>query len=158
MHREISHVDEAFHPRSQAGLYLLTGLIGLLIALHLGWSYVAGWINSGFGMELPPLGEGVNLFGLRITIAFVAVLIGGMRVVISTLEGLAAGRVGADLALTIAIFAAIYVGEPLVAAEVIFIGLFGECLEAFTFDRTQHAIRRLVEVCPRWCLVLRDGQ
>src|SRR2546423_13124960 len=127
MHREISHADEAFHPRSQAGLYLLTALIGLLIALHLGWSYLGSWVLSAFGVEMPPLGEGMNVFGLRITIAFLAVLIGGMRVVISTLEGLAAGRVGADLALTIAIFAAIYVREPLVAAEGIFIGLFGAC-------------------------------
>ena len=39
----------------------------------------------------------------------------------------------------IACIAAIAMNEPLVAAEVVFIGMVGECLEAFTFDRTQRA-------------------
>src|SRR5262249_19009245 len=34
----------------------------------------------------------------------------------------------------------------------------GECLEAFTFARTQRAIQKIVEVCPRRCWLLRDGQ
>src|SRR6202041_2804012 len=53
---------------------------------------------------------------------------------------------------------AILIGEPLVAAEVVFIGMVGECLESFTFERTQRAIRSIVEVCPRRCWLLRDGQ
>src|SRR5262249_7078395 len=48
--------------------------------------------------------------------------------------------------------------KPLVAAEVVFIGMVGECLEGFTFDRTQRAIRKIVEVFPRRCWLLRDGQ
>src|SRR5947208_426552 len=36
--------------------------------------------------------------------------------------------------------------------------MVGECLESFTFERTQRAVRRLVEVFPRRCWVLRDGQ
>src|SRR5262249_44791571 len=50
------------------------------------------------------------------------------------------------------------VGEPLVAAEIVFIGMVGECLESLTFARTQRAIRKLVEICPRRCWRLRDGQ
>src|SRR5262249_22985223 len=41
---------------------------------------------------------------------------------------------------------------------VVFIGMLGECLESFTFARTQRAIRQIVEVCPRRCWLLRDGQ
>ena len=44
------------------------------------------------------------------------------------------------------------------AAEIVFIGMVGECLESFTFERTQRAIRRIVEVFPRRCWLLRDGQ
>src|SRR5262249_11986592 len=44
------------------------------------------------------------------------------------------------------------------AAEVVFIGLVGECLEAYTFGRTQNAVRKLVEVFPLRCWLLRDGQ
>src|SRR5262249_54810827 len=58
----------------------------------------------------------------------------------------------------IATVAAILVGEPLVAAEIVFIGMLGECLESFTFERTQRAVRSLVEICPRRCWLLRDGQ
>ena len=36
--------------------------------------------------------------------------------------------------------------------------MVGECLECFTFERTQRAIHRIVEVFPRRCWVLRDGQ
>src|SRR5262249_51804284 len=39
-----------------------------------------------------------------------------------------------------------------------FIGMVGECLESFTFERTQRAVRRIVEVCPRRSWLLRDGQ
>src|SRR5207248_2843562 len=46
---------------------------------------------------------------------------------------------------------------PLVAAEVVFIGLAGECLEAFTFARTQNALGKLAELFPKRCWVLRDG-
>ena len=44
---------------------------------------------------------------------------------------------------------------PLVAAEVVFIGLFGECLEQFTFDRAQRSLRKIVEILPRRCWRLR---
>ena len=60
--------------------------------------------------------------------------------------------------MAIACVAAILVGEPLVAAEIVFIGMLGECLESITFERTQRAIPRIVEICPRRCWRLRDGQ
>ncbi|MBY0459253.1 MAG: heavy metal translocating P-type ATPase, partial [Gemmataceae bacterium] len=44
-----------------------------------------------------------------------------------------------------------------VAAEVVFIGLVGECLEAYTFSRTQNALGKLAELFPQRCWVLRDG-
>ena len=68
------------------------------------------------------------------------------------------GRLGADLAVALACIAAILIDEPLVAAEVVFIALAGECLEAWTFARTQRGIRKLVEVFPRKCWLVRDGQ
>ena len=49
-------------------------------------------------------------------------------------------------------------GEYFVAAEVVFIALVGECLEAFTFERAQRAIQKLLEYRPRTARVLRDGQ
>src|SRR5262249_61175482 len=152
MHREISHVDEAVRPPRVASLYLLTGLLLALVLRDI-WPELVGWLN-GFGAELP---AGTNLiFGIRY--ALIAAIIGGARILYGSIESLADGKLGADLALAIACVAAIMIGEPLVAAEVVLIGLIGECLESFTFARTQNAIRKLTELFPIRCWVLRDGQ
>ncbi|MCI0464420.1 MAG: cation-translocating P-type ATPase family protein [Gemmataceae bacterium] len=152
MHREISHTHEAFRQESNLSLYLMTGLLGLLIGLDL-WPALAAWLLDK-GLTLPSWPREIS--GYRIVL--LAAVLGGARVLYSSLESLFEGRLGADLALAIACVAAILIGEPLVAAEIVFIGMVGECLESFTFERTQRAIRRLVEVFPRRCWVLRDGQ
>ena len=54
--------------------------------------------------------------------------------------------------------AALVLGQPFVAAEVVFIALLGEVLEAWTFARTRRALGRLVEQTPRTARVRRDGQ
>ena len=151
MHREISHVNEPFRSESPLGLYLLTAIVGGLLAADL-WPPLATWLR----------GQGVDgyswpreIFGFRY--ALIAAVVGGARVLYTSLESLFAGRIGADLALAVACLAAILIREPLVAAEVVFIGLVGECLEAFTFARTQNALAKLAELFPRRCNVLRDG-
>src|SRR5262245_32896732 len=152
MHREISHAEQAFEQESRLSLYLLTGLLGLLIALDL-WPAFANWdLVRSLGLPKWPR----EVLGFRI--ALIAAVIGGARTLYGSLEALFEGRIGADLALAIATIAAILVGEPLVAAEIVFIGMVGECLESFTFERTQRAIRHLVEICPRRCWLLREGQ
>src|SRR5207253_7021643 len=90
--------------------------------------------------------------------AMIAAVIGGARVLYTSLQGVFEGRIGADVAIAIACAAAILIREPLVAAEIVFIGMVGECLESLTFERTQRAIRHLVEIFPRRCWLLRDGQ
>src|ERR1700677_2820602 len=150
MHREISHTESTFGESQNLSLYLLTGLLGVFIALDivpeaakwLGISSIGNWPREWLGYRF----------------ALFAAVIGGARVLYSSLQSLLEGRIGADLALAIACIAAILIQEPLVAAEVVFIGMIGECLEGFTFDRTQRAIRKIVEVCPRRCWLLRDGQ
>jgi Cu+-exporting ATPase len=150
MHREISHTDAAFEQESNLTLYLMTALLGALMALDL-LPALAAWAGRP---ELAPWPR--ELAGYRF--ALIAAVLGGIRVVYSSLSALFEGRIGADLALAIAAVSAIVINEPLVAAEVVFIGMVGECLEAFTFARTQNAVRKLVEVFPRRCWLLRDGQ
>ena len=150
MHREISHTDSAFEQESNVALYLMTALLGALMALDL----LPALANAtGYSLLTPWPRE---LYGYRF--AFIAAVLGGIRVVYSSLSSLFEGRVGADLALAIAAVSAIVINEPLVAAEVVFIGMVGECLEAFTFARAQNAVRKIVEVFPRRCWLLRDGQ
>jgi P-type Cu+ transporter len=152
MHREIAHADEAFQKESRLSLYLLTGLLGLILLADV-WPAIAAWTKDN-GIALPTWPRDIS--GYRI--ALIAAILGGARTLYGAVESLLEGRLCADLAIAIACIAAILIGEPLVAAEIIFIGMVGECLESFTFARTQRTIQHIVEVFPRRCWVLRDGQ
>jgi Cu+-exporting ATPase len=89
--------------------------------------------------------------------AFLAAVLGGARIVYGALEALLAGRLGADFALAQACLAALVLGEDFVAAEVVFIAMLGECLEAITADRAFRAIGNLFARTPRTARVRRDG-
>src|SRR6516165_2950388 len=153
MHREISHADQAFQQESRAFLYFLTSLVGLLLLAHF-WPPLARWVAS-WGPALPSWPY--SWYDDK-TLALIAAVLGGVRILYLSLDALSEGRLGADLAIAIACIAAILAQKPDVAAEVVFIGLVGECLEHWTFARTQKAIRQIVEICPRRCWRLRDGR
>ncbi len=152
MHREFDPAVTPFDRRSNLSLYLLTALVVTLLLADV-WPSLARWIG-GLGWELPTWPKR-ELYGFRF--ALIAAVVGGARSLYSSLEGVFDGKVGADIAIAVACIAAILIGEPLVAAEVVVIGLVGECLEAFTFDRTQRALRSLAELFPERTWVLRDG-
>lgn len=151
MHREFDPTENPFRPKSHLPLYLFTATVGLLLAADL-WPLLAGWISTP---ALPSWNR--TQFGFTSAFALLAAVLGGARALFGALEKLGQWKVGADLAIAIAAVAAIVMGEPLVAAEVVFIGLAGECLEAITFDRTQKALGKLSELFPQRCWVLRDG-
>src|SRR5438067_13091099 len=98
MHREVTPADRLGHGEPPLSLYLLTALLGLLIAADL-WPVVAGWLWPGdAGAWLPTWPR--EVLGYRLALA--AAVLGGVRVMVSSLEGLVEGRVGADLALALA--------------------------------------------------------
>ncbi len=134
-----------FHYRS-APIYLLTAVVGILLGADL----TLGLIDA------PQWTVWRELFGFRL--ALLAAVIGGARILYQTLEGLFEGRIGADLALTIAALAAIVLGEHTTAALVVFIALCGESIEGYTVDRAQQAIRSIFNLCPPIAHVLRSGQ
>jgi Cu+-exporting ATPase len=84
-----------------------------------------------------------------------AALLGAIHIVYGALAALLQGLIGADFALAQACIAALVLGQPFVAAEVVFIALVGEVLEAVTFARTRRALGRLVEQTPRTARVRR---
>lgn len=151
MHREMNTVGDPLRSESPLGLYLFTAILGGLLGADL-WPVVAGWMK-GWGVETYSWAREVA--GFRY--ALIAAVLGGARVLYTSLEALFEGKIGSDLALAIACLAAIVLKEPVVAAEVVFIGLVGECLEAYTFARTQNALGKLAELFPKRCWVLRDG-
>uniref|UniRef100_A0A7C2PI43 P-type Zn(2+) transporter n=1 Tax=Schlesneria paludicola TaxID=360056 RepID=A0A7C2PI43_9PLAN len=116
--------DREFHYRS-APLYALTAAVAGLLVLDL--------LASG---SVIPLSGG---WGYRW--ALWAAVLGGARILYHTLDGLLGGKVGADLALTIACLAAIVLGEHQTAGLVVLISLIGESLEGYTIDRARLAVR-----------------
>src|SRR5258708_7858847 len=140
-HHHDHHHDDHHHDDHRS-LYALTTTLGALLAADL----IFGWL--GWTSFRAPFG---------VSLAMVAALIGAARIVYGAIEALVAGRIGADIALAQACIAALIIGEPFVAAEVVFIALVGEVLEAVTFERTRREIHRLLDQTPRTARVRRDG-
>jgi Cu+-exporting ATPase len=137
-HDHPPHDHEAEHRR----LVVTTAIVGVLLLAHLVLTALGSPAARPFGVPL----------------ALLAAAIGGGRVVYLALAALFEGRLGADIALAIACVAAALLGEYFVAAEVVFIALVGECLEAYAFGRARVAITGLLDLRPRRARVLRDGQ
>src|SRR5262245_43244802 len=131
MHREFHPSDQPFSPRSNAPVYLLAGVCVAFLLADV-WPPFADWLAT-LGLDLPRGGR--HLFGFRL--ALWAAVIGGAKSLYAALERLGEGKLGADLAIAVACIAAILLNEPLVAAEVVVIGLVGEELEAVRFDPAQ---------------------
>ena len=117
-------------------LYVLTAIVAaLLLADFLCGS---GWIADADNWQAP--------WGFRL--ALIAAVVGGARIIYSTLEGMIDGRVGADLALAIALLASILLREHTTAALVVLIALIGESIEAWTIDRARRAINDVFDLWP----------
>ena len=142
-HHHDSHEHDHARDHDDRGLYILTGLLGLLLG--------ADVFFGGLGWESWRAPGGISL-------ALVAAVVGGRRIVYGALEALVHGRIGADIALAQACLAALVIGQPFVAAEVVFIALVGEVLEAVTFERARKAIHRLLDQTPETARVRRDGE
>lgn len=121
------------------GLFVLTAVLGLLILLD--------WRTGGAPLPFLPWRP-----------AILAAVVGAVRVTFASLSGLLAGEIGADLALAIACWAALRIGEPVAAAEVVFIAMTGESLEEIAFARTRKALERLLSLWPRTARLLVDGE
>jgi Cu+-exporting ATPase len=146
MHHLHTHAFEQGEPAPRhddhRSLYTLTFVMGLLIG--------ADVLFGALGWETLRRPWGISL-------VLIAAILGALRIVYGAIEALAHGRIGADIALAQACLAALVIGQPFVAAEVVFIALVGEVLEAVTFARTERAIGRLLDQTPRMARVRRDG-
>ncbi len=96
----------------------------------------------------------LNLAGVWKTVfgidtAAILTVLAGYRIFYNSISALLEKQISADLAICIAVVAALAVGEYLAAAEAMFIMLLGEGLESYAAGRTNAAIRRFVEQMPR---------
>ena len=89
---------------------VLTLIVGAGLA-----AYVSGSVTAVYGFDF----------------ALVLALAGGFPIFYEAAGGLVQRRISADLAVSLAALAALYIGQYAVAAEVVFIMLVGEALEHF---------------------------
>ena len=141
MHQHRLEISAEFNPRAERWerirYFGFAGVVGVLLLLN-----VTGVWSTVFGLDTAAL----------LTIA------AGYRTFYNAIHGLLERRVSADLAICIAVIAALSVGEYLAAAEAMFIMLVGEGLEGYAAKRTSAAIRRFVEQMPSRARLLRDGE
>jgi P-type Cu+ transporter len=116
--------------------YSYAGFVGVLLLLN--------W-----------LGVFKTLFGID-TAVFVT-LLAGYKTFYNSLSSILERRISADIALCVAVVAALAVGQPLAAAEAMFVVLVGEGLESYAAGRTTAAIERFVARLPRTATLVRDG-
>src|SRR5579871_3308449 len=117
--------------------YRFAAIVGLLLLLNL-----TGIFKSFFGVDT----------------AIVITLLAGYKTFYNSISALLEKTISADLALCVAVIAALSVGEYLAAAEAMFIVMVGESLESFAAGRTEAAIRRFVAQLPRVARLLKDGR
>jgi len=122
--------------RERVKYYAYAAVVGVLLLLN-----VTGIFKTIFGID---------------TAAIITIL-AGYKTFNNSISALLEKQISADLALCIAVIAALSVGEYLAAAEAMFVILVGEGLESYAAGRTEAAIQKFVEQLPRKARRIRDG-
>ncbi len=123
--------------RERARYYVFAAALGILLLLN-----ATGVFKVIFGID---------------TAIFIA-LLAGFKTFQGSISALMEKRISADIALCIAVVAALAAGQYLAAAEAMFIVLVGEGLESYAAGRTGAAIQKFIEQMPHRARVLRDGR
>src|SRR5438093_12487409 len=91
-------------------------------------------------------------------LAFVATLVGGYSIFKEAWENLRKRRMTMELSMTIALIAALCIGQFLTALVIAFFVLFAEMVEGYTVGGGRRAIQTLVDALPRQVRVRRGGE
>ena len=91
--------------------------------------------------------------------AWIAIVCCGIPIVLEAVIGLVTSfDIKADVLVSLALIASIWIGEIFAAGEVSFIMQLGALLEQLTVARARAGIEKLVRLTPRTARVLRGGQ
>jgi Cu+-exporting ATPase len=115
--------------------YRFPAVVGLLLLLN-----VTGVFPSAFGLDT----------------ALIVTALAGYKTFYNSISALMEKKISADVALCVAVIAALATGEYLAAAEAMFIVMVGEVLESFAAGRTEAAIHRFIAQMPRRARLLKD--
>ncbi|MBI5030424.1 MAG: cation-translocating P-type ATPase [Chloroflexi bacterium] len=87
-----------------------------------------------------------------------ATLVGGGPIFLLAARGIMKRDLTAGVMVSVAMIAALLIGEYSAAAIVAFMMMFGEMLENFTMARANDALKNLARLIPNFVTLLRDGQ
>ena len=130
--------DDAYEHLGEQAEYVRLGLMALVIVASL-----TGWWRHWM---------------LRDWLAFAATLIGGFPIYEEAWENLRRRRMTMELSMTIALIAALCIGQFLTALVIAFFVLFAELLEGYTVGGGRRAIQTLIDALPRQVRVRRGGE
>jgi heavy metal translocating P-type ATPase len=134
-------LDDDHHDHDHAagtGEYVRLGVMALIIIASL-----TAWWRS---------------FMDRDWLAFAGTVIGGFPIYKEAWENLLKRRMTMELSMTIALVAALAIGQFFTALVIAFFVLFAELLEGYTVGSGRKAIQKLIDALPRQVTVRRDGR
>jgi len=145
MHRtDDSHLDHpgkqghADEPKAGFAEYVRLALMALVIVASL-----TGWWRHWMSRDW---------------LAFAATLIGGFPIYEEAWENLRKRRMTMELSMTLALVAALCIGQFLTALVIAFFVLFAEMVEGYTVGSGRRAIQTLIDALPRQVRVRRGGE
>lgn len=99
-----------------------------------------------------------HIGNLNIDMAWLAIILCGVPIIKGAVEGLIKEfDIKADVLVSIALIASIFIGQIFAAGEVAFIMSLGALLEEHTVAKARAGIEKLVHLTPRTARVIRDG-
>jgi len=100
-----------------------------------------------------------DLVPLPFDAAWVAIVLCGIPIILEAVIGLiTAFDIKADVLVSLALIAAVCIGEDFAAGEVAFIMQLGALLEDLTVAKARAGIEKLVRLTPQTARLIRDGQ
>jgi len=126
------------HHETGVGEYIRLGLMAVVII-----SSLTGWWKG---------------YMTRDWLAFAATLIGGFPIYAEAWENIRKRRMTMELSMSLALVAALCIGQFLTALVIAFFVLFAELVEGYTVGGGRRAIQKLIDSLPRQVTVRRDGQ
>ena len=117
-------------------LYVIVSGIALLLSL-------GGWLKDIINFD----------------ISWVAIILCGIPIVVGAVKGLIFNHdIKADVLVSMALIASVYINEYFAAGEVAFIMAIGTLLEDGTARKTRQGIEKLIKLTPKTARIKRDGK
>lgn len=115
-------------------------------------------VSGGISLVLSLLNSKLNFIVLPFNIAWVAILLCGIPIILEAVIGLVTRfDIKADVLVALALVSAVCIHEDFAAGEVAFIMQLGALLEDLTVAKARAGIEKLVHLSPRTARILYDG-